>query len=251
MDFSINTMIFLLSLFFINQFIYANNETTKNTKAFSILIDPGHGGSDSGAIRNNTIEAEITYNWSIKLHNLFYESYSSNNISSWLTRQSNQTFSLQNRIDLIQKNKPDLFLSLHANTSNIKSHKGIEIYISTDDVINSFNFFKNQNTNQLNNFEYELLHKTSRFGQILKSYRLAQILKNELYNAHVVIKRAPYYVIQKSYTPSILLELGFISNLEESALLSSPSYQDIHLKKIHNAILSYKKETDDNVFTLE
>ena len=215
--------------------------------AFHIVIDPGHGGQDLGAARDSFVEKKIVLEIAKKLkHKL--ESYQ--NMTASLTRHQDVGLSLKSRVQLASELKADLFVSLHANTSFSNSMQGMEFYFNSAD---SFKFkeqteenkarIKNPNSSQVvekikNDFFF--YDKTS------KSLLLTRSIKDKSADLEQksIIKRAPFYVIDRTSMPSALIELGFISNRREAKKLASEDYQNEIAGLLTNAILEYKEKSD-------
>lgn len=192
-----------------------------NEKIYSgiIVIDPGHGGEDTGAIsQNNVNEKDIVLDISLKLG----EKLEENNFKVYFTRKSDKALGNTVRSDIINRAKfinarnADIFLSIHLNGSDIESAKGVESY--------------------------------SRFLDE-KSYLLAESIQDELSSIEYTKDRGIKETNEKSlgilrYTniTGVLLELGFITNNEDEKYLISEEGQDIIVDCILNGILNYFNE---------
>lgn len=192
-----------------------------NEKIYSgiIVIDPGHGGEDTGAIsQNNVNEKDIVLDISLKLG----EKLEENNFKVYFTRKSDKALGNTVRSDIINRAKfinarnADIFLSIHLNGSDIESAKGVESY--------------------------------SRFLDE-KSYLLAESIQDELSSIEYTKDRGIKETNEKSlgilrYTniTGVLLELGFITNSEDEKYLISEEGQDIIVDCILNGILNYFNE---------
>lgn len=184
-----------------------------------IVIDPGHGGEDTGAIsQNNVNEKDIVLDISLKLG----EKLEENNFKVYFTRKSDKALGNTVRSDIINRAKfinarnADIFLSIHLNGSDIESAKGVESY--------------------------------SRFLDE-KSYLLAESIQDELSSIEYTKDRGIKETNEKSlgilrYTniTGVLLELGFITNSEDEKYLISEEGQDIIVYCILNGILNYFNE---------
>lgn len=192
-----------------------------NEKIYSgiIVIDPGHGGEDTGAIsQNNVNEKDVVLDISLKLG----EKLEENNFKVYFTRKSDKALGNTVRSDIINRAKfinarnADIFLSIHLNGSDIESAKGVESY--------------------------------SRFLDE-KSYLLAESIQDELSSIEYTKDRGIKETNEKSlgilrYTniTGVLLELGFITNSEDEKYLISEEGQDIIVDCILNGILNYFNE---------
>ena len=192
-----------------------------NEKIYSgiIVIDPGHGGEDTGAIsQNNVNEKDVVLDISLKLG----EKLEENNFKVYFTRKSDKALGNTVRSDIINRAKfinarnADIFLSIHLNGSDIESAKGVESY--------------------------------SRFLDE-KSYLLAESIQDELSSIEYTKDRGIKETNEKSlgilrYTniTGVLLELGFITNSEDEKYLISEEGQDIIVYCILYGILIYFNE---------
>ncbi len=169
-----------------------------------IVIDPGHGGSDCGAIRNGINEKSITLDVSKRVVELLrkkgYEVY--------MTREKDETVSLQERVEISENLSPDVFVSIHVNSSNSDSPHGLETHYYKD---NSLMLAKTVHASMLNHI------KANNRG----------------------LFKSKFYVINHTTAPAILVEIGFISNAAERAQLVSESRKQATAKAIAEGINDY------------
>jgi N-acetylmuramoyl-L-alanine amidase len=166
----------------------------KNEK-ITVVIDAGHGGLDLGATMNGLSEKEIVSSIAQKIKTL----NSNSNIEILLTRTEDQTMSFQERVDFVNGVKPDLVISLHANTSKNKESNGLEVFVSDKST------------------EY------------IASNELAQRFSNTISNKTQLKVRpvniGPFFILRKSEVPAILIELGFLSNEKDKSYLENKDNQ--------------------------
>ncbi len=162
-----------------------------------IIIDVGHGGKDTGAIGTNGIqEKDIVLNIAntiLKLNNKLERP-----LDIYLTRYSDTLISLSDRAKLAKALKVDLFLSLHCNHSDNANARGIEVYASQRET----------------NYSKE---------SIYIGYQIEKAICQAVGYESRGVKFANFQVLQETvrHCSSILLELGFLSNIDESAYLSN------------------------------
>lgn len=213
---------------------------------FHIVLDPGHGGNDLGATRDAFIEAKIVLQIATRVKQ---QLDLQPGLKTTLTRADNSGLSLKNRVILANDLRADLFVSLHANTSNSEYVNGMEFYfnspvpgaaaavktagesplpISNNDVIEKIKT------------DFRYYEKTEKSLLLTRSFRE----KSTESDQKSIIRRAPFYVIDHTTMPSILIELGFISNRREARKLTSESYQDEMARLLTSAILKYKEKSD-------
>lgn len=171
-----------------------------------IVIDPGHGGSDCGAIRNGIYEKNITLDISQRVATLLEKK----GYVVYMTRETDATVSLQDRVDISEDISPEIFVSIHVNSSNNESPNGIETHYYKD---NSLTLAKTVHASMLN-------HITANNRGLFKS---------------------KFYVINHTTAPAILVEIGFLSNPTERAQLVSESRKQATAKAIAEGIDDYFK----------
>lgn len=160
-----------------------------------VLIDPGHGGKDPGAVANGMEEAEVNLHVAQCLKGIL----DLLNFPVFMTRQTDRFVSLQDRVDIEKRLIPDLFISLHCNASENEKAEGIEIYTSVG------------------------ITKADHIAtKILES--IQQAFPKRKYRTDFSDgfpdKEANFYVLTKTRCPAVLLEMGFLTNPEEARWLS-------------------------------
>ena len=198
-------------------------------KVKTIMIDPGHGGKDCGAIGRRYKEKDIVLKISQKLRHFLQ----SKGYKVLLTRSNDKFPTLLDRTEMCSKYKPDLFISIHCNAAATKSASGIETFCitpagsaSTSDIKPSY---KKEKGNAFNKNSARLAVEMQK-----------QLLKET--NAHDRgVKHARFFVLKNSSSPGVLIEAGFLSNLSEESKLGSNGYQTKIAKAIANAIIIYTK----------
>lgn len=210
-------------------------------KPLTIVLDAGHGGHDSGARGHGKLEKDIALEVVLKL-----EKNLSRDHKVILTRRDDTFITLSDRPNIGNKNNADLFISVHLNAAtNPKAH-GAEIFYFSKET--------NPYTKKLIESEekYDEIHakKVSLINQILgdffvnrtkeKSANLADIILNN-YVDKIGLKRrgifgANFAVLRGSESASILIELGFITNENDIAVLSSESGQILAVNAIADSI---------------
>ncbi len=206
-------------------------------KPFVLVIDPGHGGVDVGAVRGIFKESDITLKVAQKIQSLIQSQFSQN-IEVILTRETNKSLSLENRVKVAERQSADLFISLHANSSQASYVSGMEFY-----------FKKGVYAIKMPAIEAstgvkKIIGDLTSFGQTRQSLKFNQILQNQVKalgsDSKTVIKRAPFFVIEKTTMPSALIEIGYISNLSEAKLLLTEERQQEIAETIVKSIYAYK-----------
>ena len=230
----------LLCIFISNSIAFSAENT------FHIIIDPGHGGQDLGATRDSFIESKIVLQIAQKTKTLLDKQ---KNILTTLTRINNSGLSLKKRVQLAHDLKADLFVSLHANTSNSESVQGMEFYFNSPQS-------KPQNTDEpalpvkgspttldiINKIksDFQFYDKTEKSLLLTTTFKE----KSSEQEKKSIVKRAPFYVIDHTAMPAALIELGFISNRREAKKLASEEHQNEIAHMLSTALLEYKEKSD-------
>lgn len=200
----------------------------------TVVIDPGHGGKDKGAIGPNGLyEKDVTLAIAKELKNRLENT---THCKVYLTRLTDKFLSLEERTAIANAKKADLFISIHTNAHKDPKIGGVETYF--------LNFSADQEAARVAALENAISsHKLSDLEAILKdllfitkvheSLQLAQIihknLVNRLRNKNILskdlgVKQAPFYVLLGANMPAVLVEVAFISNPNEEKLLRSKTH---------------------------
>ncbi len=212
-----------------NEFLKFRKDNFYHKCKFNIVIDPGHGGYDPGAIGySGSKEKDITLLISKKL---FYLLNLNKKFNVFLIRSSDNYVSLKKRLHMVHIKKADLFLSIHVNSINKnKSIKGASIWLlsllSKYRYINKKKYFylnKNYNLNYSHRF-FDFEKKISQLN-----FNLAIEIIHQLRNVILLHKNYLQYdnlfILSLFYIPSILIEVGYISNPVEEKKLNDVLYQ--------------------------
>ena len=198
----------------------------KNTKR-SIFLDPGHGGSDPGAVSGGVREKDLTlsvYNKvSSKLASLGYTVLTSRNVD--------KDVDLVDRADQANKANADMLLSIHFNAGGRGVARGIETYYyqSQADRVPKINKENHNNA--------ERLERSRKLANKVQQNLLYQTGANDR-----GVKRASFTVLRETSIPSILVELGFIDNPEERNKIKTNEYQERLANGIVDGIVEYYKQ---------
>jgi N-acetylmuramoyl-L-alanine amidase len=210
-------------------------------KVRTVMIDPGHGGHDPGAMAFGLQEKDLALAIALALRDQIRMQHP--DIRVGMTREEDRFIPLVRRPKLAKAFGADLFISIHLNASPAERLHGVETYFLnlTSDasalaVAARENATSEKKVSDLNVILLDLLRDTN----ILESSKLAQSLHTELLDAlkpaHAVrdlgVKQAPFMVLIGAEMPSVLVEAGFVTNRAESDLLKDADY----LKRIANGI---------------
>ncbi len=234
----------------------SNNLGNKNKKIFKIVIDPGHGGEDPGAIgRKGNLEKTIVLSIAKKLKKKLE---GNNNIKVILTREGDYFIPLKMRVQKARKFKADLFISLHADAFIKSSAKGSSVFILSEKGASSSAarwLAKKENSSDLigginiKNTEQNLasvLLDLSTTAQINDSLKIAKLVLNQISYVNTLhknkVEQAGFEVLKAPDIPSILIETAFISNPSEEKKLITSNYQDKIAEAIKLGVINYLKK---------
>jgi len=215
----------------------------------TIVIDPGHGGKDTGAIgRSGLCEKDVVLDVGLRLRDIIREQLACKVV---MTRDSDVFIDLNARPGIAVQQDADLFISIHANASKSRDARGIETYL--------LNLTKDRNIMEVAAREnMSTIKDMGDLEVILKDLILDSKRGESLELAHAVqgklvsdlqrwnsalndkgVKQGPFLVLYGASMPSILTEVGFISNPEEEALLATPQYRQKIAQAIFDGIKEY------------
>ncbi len=227
------------------------------TKKFTVVLDAGHGGKDTGCKYHGFIEKEISLVTTLKVGDLLEKN---SDIEVIYTRQDDTFIELRDRANLANKNNANLFVSIHCNGVKNTSAFGTETYVmSLARSKMNLEVAKRENSVILLEDNYKVKYKNfnpnnpeSLIGikimqeeNLNSSASLAAKVESNFGNSagrkSRGVKQEPLWVLDASSMPGVLIELGFISNEEEGSYLNGNEGQDEMAKQIADAIISYKK----------
>lgn len=218
-------------------------------KVRTIVIDPGHGGKDPGAMsKSGMCEKNFVLDIGKRLRNLLR---SKGSYDIRMTRETDVFVPLEERTDFANQNGADLFVSIHVNASRSSDVRGIETY-----YLSLANDEESRLTASLENASADrgIRDLASLVGRILKTTKItesrafADVVQSHLCQMTKAydrgVRRAPFIVLIGANAPSILAELGFISNEQDEKLFNSEEYKDRLANAIMNSIEDYVRTMD-------
>jgi len=218
---------FALTFAFAGSYIVGKTKPTSNIETEKVndvfIIDPGHGGFDSGAVgQEGTLEKDINLHISLCLNELFMLS----DANAYLTRaddtmlydenslRSRKAQDVRNRVAFTQNFVNPVFVSIHQNKFPVSKYSGLQVYYSPN----------NQNSKIL-------------------AENIQNIVKEKLQtqnNREVKKSGSSIYVLKNLECPAVLVECGFLSNTQEEKLLSSSDYRKKLALCIFSALIDYE-----------
>jgi N-acetylmuramoyl-L-alanine amidase len=217
-----------------------------------IVVDPGHGGRDPGAVgANGSQEKDRTLEISLMVRDLLRIRLPELRIV--LTRTSDEYVSLGSRTRMANRNRADLFVSIHCNAAENRSAGGFETYFlsraRTDDaravqmLENNVLELDEVSTVPEDPLSFLLADMAQSIFQNQSSYLAGAIQSNFTQMFPGIrsrgVKRAGFYVLRGAYMPAVLVEVGFISNPEEEQLLKSLDFRFKAAQAIVESIVEY------------
>ena len=253
-------MVFNYKSFFYNILFFTlicNFSFSQNNQKFTVILDAGHGGKDFGAVYHGYVEKKVTLAIILKVGKIL-EKYQ--DIKIIYTRNTDEFIELTERAGIANRNNANLFISVHCNANrNIKAF-GSETYVIGMSRSNmNFEVAKSENSVIFLEDNYKQTYKgfdpknpetliglkLIQENNLTNSISLATKIQDNFVNYDIKsrgVKQEPLWVLDASVMPGVLIETGFISNIEEGARLDSEVGQQESATAIAQAILEYKKE---------
>lgn len=223
--------------------------------AHTVLIDPGHGGEELGATvtipfektKTTLQEKDLALTLGKKIKKILSKDH-----STYLTRSIDRTLSLQDRADVADKIKADLFVSLHFNSNPSGKYEGFEVYY--------LNNHKDQAVKKVEGVENEglkgealvvnqilidlIIDKTSTDSKRL-AFNIHKQIRRTVKNHYKLrdrgVKPGLFYVLALSKRPAALVEVGFLSNMAEAQKIKDDKFLDDYAVAISEGIKNYLK----------
>lgn len=215
-------------------------------KIKTIVIDPGHGGKDPGAVYNKLKEKDIVLEIAKYLRDYLKQDPS---LKIHMTRDTDIFIPLEERTAIANKLKADIFVSVHANAAKNTKASGIETFVfnvTNDRAALEVAALENQATTKSISDLQGILKDILKYSKLEESLSLAGSVQNRTAaaaglakNKNLGVKQAPFYVLVGARMPSILVETGFVSNKEEADRLRSSAYRKKIAKGIYDGIREY------------
>jgi len=222
------------------------------TGIHNIVIDPGHGGKDPGAVGlTGYTEKEAVLDIGLRLRDLLKRDM---NIHVIMTRSRDVFIPLEERTRIANQANADLFISIHANSSPHRTARGIEIYLlgraRDKDALRTAARENNSSEREASNLQKTLLSIQKDLSREFKSEESQELAHLTRYSfmenlrpgypvVDLGVKTAPFFVLMNTSMPSILAEVSFISNPAEEQRLKSQEYRQKMAQSLLEAIKKY------------
>ena len=216
--------------------------------ASRIVIDPGHGGHDPGAMTNGVSEAELVLDIALRLEELLRQQPNTDVV---LTRRTDAYVPLEERTALANRGAADLFLSIHANASRNAKTRGIETYFlnfattaDAEAVAARENVMSARTMNNLPDIVKAITLNNKRdeskdFATLVQKALVRELRTSGMKDMGV--KQAPFVVLIGAEMPSILAEIAFITNRQDQQQLKKPAYRQRIAEALLNGVLLYQQ----------
>ncbi len=235
---------------------------SKDGKIRTVVIDAGHGGKYPGALGKTSAEKNITLSVALKLGQYITKNHPETKVI--YTRSDDSFVELYKRADIANKNKADLFISIHCNASKSRIHYGAETFVmglhrsqanlEVAKLENAAVLYEENYQTRYDGFDPNTPETEIIFSMYQNLYRqqsllLASNIQNQLNTVASRfdrgVKEAGFLVLYRTTMPSVLVELGFISNENEENFLKSKAGQEKLATSLASAFNAYKMEVEN------
>lgn len=250
------TLVFSIAL---TSYSFAQADAEK----FIVVIDAGHGGGDSGNVGNGYLEKDIALKVALQVGKALEENP---NIKVLYTRKTDVAVKLIDRANIANKADADLYVSIHCNSVSNPTPYGTETWVlGAKNTARNFEVAKRENEVIFLEENYEKNY--AGFDPSSPESTIAIGIEQEVYIEQSIVlarkiedkfvsnakrksrglKQGSLLVIRNTYMPSVLVEVGFLTNTNEGAFLNTTTGQSKMAVAIKEAILEYKEELDGNI----
>ena len=229
-------------------------------KKFTLVIDAGHGGHDVGAPGKMSYEKDINLKVALAFGN--YVERNCSDVKVIYTRKTDVFVKLEERANIANRNKADLFISVHTNAlDGGKISRGLETYtLGMHRAADNLNVAKRENSVILMEKNYKqtyagfdpksaesyIMFELMQDKYMANSVEMAKLIQSEVCansgRVNKGVHQAGFLVLRETSMPSCLIELGFITTSDEEQFLNTQEGQDKMAKGIYNAFVKYKRK---------
>jgi N-acetylmuramoyl-L-alanine amidase len=230
----------------------------------TVVLDAGHGGHDPGATGpGGLMEKELVLDVTRRVAKLVEERLG---IKVLLSRDSDQFVALKDRTSFANKQRADLFVSIHANAHTSSGHEGVETYFlsseATDIAARQTAALENSvvqlekpapgaRSNGRQDMLRAILWDLAQSEFLFESSRLAEVVQDSMTQSLRIpnrgVKQAGFYVLGGAAMPAILIEIGFVTNPREERRLRESRYRDDIARAIFSGIAEYRRHWDQRM----
>jgi N-acetylmuramoyl-L-alanine amidase len=215
-----------------------------------VVIDAGHGGHDPGAHGNGVTESEVTLDVAHRLRKLLE---AEPGIEVVMTRDTDVFIPLEERTAIANREGADLFLSIHANASRNSAARGIETYFlsfALNPEAEAVAARENATSSQAMHNLPDIVKAIALNNKLNESRDLAETVQKSMAKRlgtknrslrDLGVKQAPFVVLIGAVMPSVLAEISFVTNRQESSLLKTTAYRQQIAQALFDAIQNYQQ----------
>ncbi|HEY3402067.1 MAG TPA: N-acetylmuramoyl-L-alanine amidase [Ohtaekwangia sp.] len=232
----------------------------KDFKLRTVVIDAGHGGKDPGTVGKKLKEKDVVLKIALKVGEYIEKNVP--NVKVIYTRKTDKFIELHERAAIANRNKADLFISVHANAVTNpkvygtetwimglhKSEENLEVAKRENSVILLDENYQEHYDGFDNSTESYIMMSLAQSAYLESSVKLADRIekqfKNKVGRSSRGVKQAGFIVLYKTATPSVLVEVGFLSNETEEKFLATEEGQDLMASGIYRAFKEYKSDIE-------
>lgn len=253
-------ILIIICLFFSHQLLFGQNHAKKGLT--TVVIDPGHGGKDPGSIGKNVYEKDVVLSIALKVGN-YIKKYAPD-VNVIYTRSTDVFIELSDRAEIANKNQADLFISIHANWNSKTTAIGTETFVmgysksegnldvarkENSVILLEDNYEKKYQGYDPNSAESYIIFSLVQNTFLTQSLSFAGSVQNQFSEKAQRfdrgVKQAGFLVLWRTTMPSVLVEVGFISNPQEEKFLMSENGQNIMASSIYRAFKNYKNQIEN------
>ena len=217
-----------------------------------VVIDPGHGGIDPGAIgHKKTKEKDVVLAYGLKLRDILK---ATGNIDVIMTRSDDKFLSLKDRVRIARENEADLFIAVHADTVRGPAARGATIYTLSEkasdaeaealaqkenraDIIGGLDF--NTESEEVTDILIDLVQRESKNHSLFFARKAVAEMQGVTRFTGKPMRSAGFVVLKAPDVPSVLVELGYLSSREDEMQLTSPEWRSRVASAMAKAIEKY------------
>jgi N-acetylmuramoyl-L-alanine amidase len=215
-----------------------------------VVIDPGHGGHDPGALTMGLSEADVVLDIALRLEALLLKQPG---VEVVLTRRANVFVPLDERTALANREGADLFLSIHANASEDDRVRGIETYFlnfapnpAAEAIAARENAASSRTMRQLPDIVKAIalnskIDESRDFAALVQTSMVERLKKSNKNARDLGVKQAPFTVLVGATMPSVLAEISFLTNHQEATLLRGSAYRQQIAEALFNGVMKYQR----------
>lgn len=240
-------------------FISFAHASPKVTPTFKIVLDPGHGGSDQGTVFHSITEKDLALIYAQRIQAKIEALIPDSEV--FLTRKTDTFVSLPNRATTANNKKADLFISIHVNHAHETAISGVETYIlspdATDDQAKQLALLENESWSRALEVPALKTGNSSAIQKIFVDMEQTKVLQRSALAASMIhqeisrlelpfglknrgVKQAMFYVLSQVAAPSVLVEIGFLSNPGDRERLMNFRFQQEFIQSLALAIKRYQ-----------